>query len=113
MNREHERNPKRWAAVAPMPPDPSTCRWCGGRLKALMPDMPVDYCANGCAHNASAPYTGHCEACHRDFETGARFTVLCFACDTAEATQAAREYEPGMTRRDDWLERRTARRRRT
>jgi len=73
----------RWAPLAPMPADPTVCRWCGGQLRALMDGDPVDYCQQGCAKNTEHPYVGHCEECRREFDTGKRNAVLCAECDSS------------------------------
>lgn len=80
----------RWAPPAPMPTEPWICRWCRGRLRAVLPGIPVDHCEAGCAPNDSSPYLGHCMECRREFHTGRRWIPsLCHACDTADRAATA------------------------
>lgn len=80
-----------FAPEAPMPTEPGRCRWCHGRLRALMPDWPADFCEAGCTKNDEAPYLGHCQDCHRDFKTGRRQLIpLCHECDEKETNAMAR-----------------------
>jgi len=75
--------PSRYAIApeAPMPADPSVCRWCGGRRKSML--SPHDYCPNGCAKNDTTLSTVKCWGCDRMFQTGLpmRDAVMCHECD--------------------------------
>lgn len=74
------------AALPPMPEDPTTCRWCRGRLRSLLEGEPIDYCQRGCAKNTDAPALGYCQQCRRDFHTGRRLmdSPLCWECEQRE-----------------------------
>lgn len=71
----------RTAPVAPMPEDPAKCRWCSGKLIALIEFEEADYCQNGCAKNDTAPFGGTCDECRREFQTGKRHALLCHDCE--------------------------------
>lgn len=73
-----------WADPAPMPADPLTCRWCGGRLRALLEGQPATYCERGCDRNDQATYTVDCHDCGRPFKTGTAYAVRCHGCLEAE-----------------------------
>jgi hypothetical protein len=86
---EHRRHPHAPAVTAPLPGDPAICRWCLGRLVALLPDGPVDYCTRGCAPNDVVPYLGHCADCGRGFTTGKHMALLCYECEQKAAGEMA------------------------
>lgn len=94
---EPVRSPKQWAPMAPMPGDPAVCRWCGGRLRALVDGEPADYCQNGCAKNSDHPYLGHCSECGRNFETG-RPLMQASLCSACEPRLVAEQPNEGRTR---------------
>lgn len=81
------KRPRGPAPIAPVPQDPTVCRWCRGRLKALSSGEPADFCQAGCASNHSAPYLRDCRVCLRPFETGQRHADLCYECDRQERAE--------------------------
>lgn len=81
------------AALAPMPEDPSRCRWCGARRKAVIAGVRMDYCDNGCAPNDQAPYRDDCAECHRPFQTGKRGAVTCHWCESREIGRIVASYQ--------------------
>jgi len=85
-NRENRYATRRTAPVAPLPEDPTQCRWCGGRLKVIEPGGKQDFCQSGCAKNdvEPPPYFGFCLECKRDFHTGKRRALLCWECTEKE-----------------------------
>ena len=100
-----------WAETAPMPADPLTCRWCGGRLRALLEDRPATYCERGCERNDQGYYVADCADCGRPFRTGlpAHSAVRCVECIAAdhpdEAQRAGAElpqYEDRPFGRGHW-----------
>lgn len=105
--RRGEGTPRGFAPTAPLPADPTRCRWCDGQLRALYDDGPVDYCQNGCARNDVAPYLADCTGCGQAFHTGERMATTCYPCKSAE--QGARTPLP-ETPRADWVERNERRR---
>lgn len=92
MASTHRASRHAFAPMAPMPTEPGICRWCHGKLRALMPDMPADYCERGCAGPDSAPYLGHCGECGRQFHTGKRVVTgsLCYGCEEIDRAVVAR-----------------------
>lgn len=97
------RRPFGEAPPPPMPTDPSTCRWCGGQKREILPadgEQPaIVLCNAGCASNVEAPYLADCRECGRPFHTGARRPTLCHECDGKDkaAHQAAHEPLPANT----------------
>ena len=77
------------APIAPMPTDPTTCRWCGSTLHAVLDFEPADCCNNSCAKNDQHPYTADCQDCGREFQTGRRRAVLCYECEQADQRDTA------------------------
>lgn len=78
--------------LPPMPSDPSVCRWCGCRRVRL--SIGVWHCPSGCAANDVAPYSGSCDDCGCQFETGKRFAAhQCPGC--AAGQLAAQRADPG------------------
>lgn len=72
-----------YAPLAPLPADPTTCRWCSRRLSAYSDG--ALYCESGCAAADNPLYSGHCQECHRDFETGCKWAVdHCWGCEQRE-----------------------------
>lgn len=96
------------ATLAPMPADPTICRWCRRDLSRYGDGTP--FCEAGCEANDTPLFTGHCQTCARSFETGSKWkTDECWECDTrstntmiaAEAGGAMRAtgYTVDMTRK--------------
>lgn len=101
------RRPRGFAETAPMPADPTQCRWCGNRLRALYDGGPVDYCQSGCARNDVAPFLADCTRCGQAFHAGERMASSCHRCKTTE--HAVMTPLP-PTPRADWVERNERRR---
>lgn len=101
------------AGLPPMPDDLTVCRWCGGKLKALLPGDPPNFCQNLCAPNDRVPYLGQCAECGKDFHTGKRHADVCYACEqkgsAALAETRRAEFGTPAKTRDEWAERRRAR----
>lgn len=97
------------AVMAPMPEDSTVCRWCGGRLKALLPGGPADFCQQLCAPNDVAPYLGQCATCGRNFETGKHRAVECHECESKTRDEMAEVARVDQTTRyakhdyTDWM----------
>lgn len=83
------------AELPPLPTDPVVCRWCGGRLRALLEGEPATYCQNRCATNDAAPYFGHCDECGADFWTGKVSASTCYECDQADLRRQPNDPTPG------------------
>lgn len=82
-----------WSPEAPLPADPTRCRWCGGRLVRILPHRPQDYCQAGCLPNDRASYTGHCQDCGNQFHTG-KSLILAIWCHPCERKREAERAEP-------------------
>lgn len=88
--------PTRFAQQPPMPADPTRCRWCEGRKRAVMPGLPLDTCDAGCCANDRAPYRCFCEECRLEFFTGRSWMpTLCFECEKKEIHALTAGATPG------------------